>query len=142
MINLKFISTLVIIVFVANACSKEDNNLSEISIIGKWNISKQIDIEITPQSNDTSETLFTSGSYWDIKDDGKIYAHFSNQNLPFQDIIAPYSFTDNKLIFIENNDTTIYDVLELSKSKFTLYFLDTLDNAPGEKYEQWIEFNK
>ena len=62
-------------------------------------------------------------SYWDIKDDGKIYAHFSNQNLPFQDIIAPYSFTDNKLIFIENNDTTIYDVLELSKSKFTLYFL-------------------
>ena len=61
MINLKFISTLVIIVFVANACSKEDNNLSEISIIGKWNISKQIDIEITPQSNDTSETLFTSG---------------------------------------------------------------------------------
>lgn len=140
--NLKFTITLAIFVIVVSSCSKEDNNSSEISIIGKWNISKQIDVEITPQSNDTLEILFTLGSYWDIKDDGKIYAHYSALNLPFQDMIAPYSFTDNKLIIIDNNDTTIYDVLRLSKSKLTLHYLDTLDNAPGESVELWLEFNK
>jgi len=142
MVNLKFIATLVTIVFLANACSKEDDNSSQISIIGKWNISKQVDIEITPQNNDTSETFFTSGSYWDIKDNGKIYAHFSDPNIPFTDITVPYSFTANKLILIENNDTTVYDVSELTKSKLTLHDLDTLDNAPGESFEQWIYFNK
>ncbi len=64
---------------------------------------------------------------------------FPNSNII--DTVGSYSYTASKLTLFDN-DTTIYDVLELSKNKLILHQLDTLDNAPGESWEGWLYFEK
>ncbi|MCC6723694.1 MAG: lipocalin family protein [Saprospiraceae bacterium] len=140
MINLK-ISALFFVLFSTYACSKDDNNPTESPIIGKWFITKMVDLEITPQNQDTLETEFGTGSYWDFKADGSLSAHIAFPNSIIKDTVGSYSYTANKLTLFDT-DTTIYDVLELSKNKLILHQLDTMDNAPGESWEGWLYFEK
>lgn len=121
------------------SCGKNDD--SPVSIVGKWNIVRSVDIETSSSIRDTITTIYKQGSYIDFQKNGTVSLNLiDDSGTTFTDT-ATYTVVPNGVNILVDNDTEFYEIKKLTSSELTLYIKD-YDNGAGELSETFIYATK
>ncbi len=122
------------------SCGKNDD--SPVSIVGKWNIVRSVDIETSSSIRDTITTIYKQGSYIDFQKNGKVSLNLiDDSGTTFTDT-ATYTVVPNGVNILVDNDTEFYEIKKLTSSELTLYLKDDFNNGAGDLQETYIYANK
>lgn len=121
------------------SCGKNDD--SPLSIVGKWNILRSLDIETSSSIPDTTISIYKSGSYIDFNAGGTVSVNLiDDSGIIFTDTTS-YTIVQNGFNILVDNDTEFYEIKKLTSSELTLYIKD-YDNGAGELSETFIYATK
>ena len=122
------------------SCGKNDD--SPLSIVGKWNIVRSVDIETSSSIRDTITTIYKQGSYIDFQKNGTVSLNLiDDSGTTFTDT-ATYTVVPNGVNILVDNDTEFYEIKKLTSSELTLYLKDDFNNGAGDLQETYIYANK
>lgn len=122
------------------SCGKNDD--SPVSIVGKWNIVRSVDIETSSSIRDTITTIYKQGSYIDFQKNGKVSLNLiDDAGTTFTDT-ATYTVVPNGVNILVDNDTEFYEIKKLTSSELTLYLKDDFNNGAGDLQETYIYATK
>jgi hypothetical protein len=134
----KIILSIVITSAILFSCSKKDSTPSTPSIVGKWNLNKEI--YTVSQSGTiliTDTILGTQGEYVDFTSSGLA---ISNDASGTNGDTSNYTFSNNKLTISSSpTDFTVLNVTTLSNNQLNLYADST---EAGVRSQIWIYFSK
>ncbi len=121
------------------SCGKNDD--SPLSIVGKWNILRSLDIETSSSIPDTTISIYKSGSYIDFNAGGTVSVNLiDDSGIIFTDTTS-YTIVQNGFNIFADNETEFYEIKKLTSSELTLYIKD-YDNGAGELSETFIYATK
>lgn len=121
------------------SCGKNDD--SPVSIVGKWNIVRSVDIETSSSIPDTTISIYKSGSYIDFNAGGTVSVNLiDDSGIIFTDTTS-YTIVQNGFNIFADNETEFYEIKKLTSSELTLYIKD-YDNGAGELSETFIYATK
>jgi hypothetical protein len=122
------------------SCGKNDD--SPLSIVGKWNIVRSVDIETSSSIRDTITTIYKQGSYIDFQKNGTVSLNLiDDSGTTFTDT-ATYTVVPNGVNILVDNDTEFYEIKKLTSSELTIYLKDDFNNGAGDLQETYIYANK
>jgi len=134
----KIILSIVITSAILFSCSKKDATPSTPSIVGKWNLNKEI--YTVSQSGTiliTDTILGTQGEYINFTNTGLA---ISNDASGTNGDTSNYTFSNNKLTITSSpTDVTVLNVTTLSNNQLNLY-ADSTD--AGVRSQIWVYLTK
>jgi len=122
------------------SCGKNDD--SPLSIVGKWNIVRSVDIETSSSIRDTITTIYKQGSYIDFQKNGTVSLNLIDDSGTTYTDTATYTVVPNGVNILVDNDTEFYEIKKLTSSELTLYLKDDFNNGAGDLQETYIYANK
>lgn len=130
---------------ILQSCTKNSSSVASNNVIGKWLISKRVNRttctsnSCSGQSRDTTIT-FNDGSYFDFRNDGKVYVFNNHRNVPGWGMgydTSSYSVTGSIITF---NNSTPYTIENSTSNNLIIH---NVSNPSGqEQYDGWIYFYK
>ena len=123
--NFKFLSLLFLTVVVGfSSCKKDDESKAEVmaSIVGKWGITKTVDVPYVGTAKGPAETVitFTAEDYIDFKSDGTAtYSEVGDTDPATYTINAETKKLTVK--FTGTTQTVVYDIKTLNATDLVLY---------------------
>lgn len=140
--NFKFLSVLFLSVAVGfSSCKKDDGDDAKASIVGKWALTKEVEIEYENgvKVEEDIETTFQSEDYIEFKSDGKVV--FSEVGDTDN---GTYSLSsDGKkltITFSENSVSDIFDIKTLSSTDLVIY-TEYTELHQGINYKETLEYS-
>ena len=122
------------------SCGKNDD--STLSIVGKWNIVRSVDIETSSSIRDTITTIYKQGSYIDFQKNGTVSLNLIDDSGTTYTDTATYTVVPNGVNILVDNDTEFYEIKKLTSSELTIYLKDDFNNGAGDLQETYIYANK
>ncbi|MGB3196417.1 MAG: lipocalin family protein [Saprospiraceae bacterium] len=122
------------------SCGKNDD--SPLSIVGKWNIVRSVDIETSSSIRDTITTIYKQGSYIDFQKNGTVSLNLIDDSGTTYTDTATYTVVPNGVNILVDNDTEFYEIKKLTSSELTIYLKDDFNNGAGDLQETYIYANK
>ncbi len=118
------------------SCGKNDD--SPLSIVGKWNILRSLDIETSSSIRDTITKIYKQGSFIDFKPGGTVSVNFIDDSGVIFTDTASYTIVQNGVNILVDNETEFYEIKKLTSSELTLYLKDDFSNGVGDLQETYV----
>ncbi|WP_256009533.1 lipocalin family protein [Desertivirga xinjiangensis] len=100
-----------------SSCKKDDDENNSAKIVGKWNLKKEVEKEYkNGQLIETDEYSYEAGAYVEFKSNGTVDWNDDGSDPE----IYSYRVDGNKLTLIEDDDTDVYTIEELTSSKLVI----------------------
>lgn len=127
------------------SCKKSDDNGggSSASVVGKWNIDKQVTSESQNGGTPTVDTaVIGNGSYMDFRSNGKAYLTFNTPMFNYSDS-GTYTVSGTNLVVNSSFGPDTYQIITANSNTLELYdtYTDTTAGVVTETKE-WYYLSK